>query len=526
MATNPSMPQTIDETFARREELLDEWVEIGREIAALEARRSAVLADRLDLMVHEHRSVLPGPNEMSFRSMTAEFAAAGHLPQATVEARITDAWVLVRCFPATHAALAAGRINSQHASVIISEAPNLSGVENAESTTAEYETQVLPFAENDTAARTRVRARGVTAQLCPQSLADQHRKSRAERTVSVRSVGDGLAMLTAILPEVLAYAIYDRATSIAREVVQARPAGQRRVMTAARRVREAAEAAARAAQEPFDPEPPSNPGSFSSEDAPWMTGSSTSQAGPTGEDQGCSPDESEERVAEHDLIAPDDVLAEGAPLSEQSDAVPMDYEYGAADSDTRSMDQLRADIIADLLLTTDPSTVTSTALESIRATVNITVAAQTVAGYDDRLSELEGHGPQLSDVSRILAGHSPSWNRLFLDPKGMVVETDNYVPTAEMKRYLRARDQHCRFPGCRAPVHRCQIDHNHDHAKGGKTANDNLSLFCTSHHPLKHPDVAERDRWTARQLENGDILWTSPLGRSYTDGPPLRVMFV
>jgi hypothetical protein len=94
-----------------------------------------------------------------------------------------------------------------------------------------------------------------------------------------------------------------------------------------------------------------------------------------------------------------------------------------------------------------------------------------------------------------------------------------------MKRYLRARDQHCRFPGCRAPAHRCQIDHNRDHAKGGPTAVSNLALFCTSHHPLKHPDVDDRDRWTAKQLDDGVILWTSPLGRSYTDEPPLRVMF-
>lgn len=76
------------------------------------------------------------------------------------------------------------------------------------------------------------------------------------------------------------------------------------------------------------------------------------------------------------------------------------------------------------------------------------------------------------------------------------------------------------------PVHRCQIDHNHDHAKGGRTRLDNLSVFCTNHHALKHPDIDERHRWTARQLPGGEVQWTSPLGRAYADPPPRRVMFV
>src|SRR5690606_29222857 len=175
--------------------------------------------------------------------------------------------------------------------------------------------------------------------------------------------------------------------------------------------------------------------------------------------------------------------------------------------------------------TTTPTSVTSTSLESVKATVQVTISASTLASDDDAMAEFNGHGPMEADLARILAGRASSWDRAFLDPRGMVVETDNYVPTAGMKRFLRARDQHCRFPGCRAPAHRCQIDHNHDHAKGGRTELGNLALFCTSHHPLKHPDIDDRDRWSAKQLDDGVILWTSPLGRSYTDEPPLRVMF-
>lgn len=573
LMTAAPMPQTIDETFARREELLDEWVRLGRDIAALEARRSEVLADRLDLMVHEHQTVLPGPNEMSFRSMTAEFAAAGHVPQGTVECQITDAWMLVRRFPETHAALAAGRISRRHAEIIVTAAPRFSDVDDADSVATEYESQVLPFAEHDTAARTRIHARGVTGKLCPETLAEQHSRARSERAVSVRPVGDGLAALTVITLEVLAYAAHDRLTTIADNVVKARPEGRRRPMTATRRVREAAAAAARAAQEPTDPTPPSHPGTLSVEhggesDAPWMTesgdvgpadgwavspdgetapadsGAESDNGGAESANGGATPtdnettdpgptDEELELLASSTHISSDDAAADpvgelidhDSPDTVWRESLPIDDGFGASDGDTRTMDQLRADILTDLLLTAIPSAVTSTGLESVRATVNVTVAATTLAGEDERMSEFEGHGPMLPDVSRILAGRSTSWNRVFLDPRGMVVETDNYVPTAEMKRFLRARDQHCRFPGCRAPAQRCQIDHNRDYAKGGKTANCNLCLFCTSHHPLKHPDVAERDRWTAQQLDDGVILWTSPLGRVYGDEPPLRVMF-
>ncbi|MGM7678441.1 DUF222 domain-containing protein [Microbacterium sp. A94] len=196
------------------------------------------------------------------------------------------------------------------------------------------------------------------------------------------------------------------------------------------------------------------------------------------------------------------------------------------DADRRTMGQIRADIIMDLLLAGKAESVTGTAAESIKATVQITLTASTLTGDDERMAELDGYGPVLPDLARDFASRATSWSRLFLDPEGMAVSTDNYVPTASMKRFLRARDRHCRFPGCRRPVHRCEIDHNHDHAKGGATEICNLSHFCKGHHTLKHPDLDERYRWSATQLPGGAIAWTSPTGATYIDEPPPRVMFV
>jgi len=534
--------QAIDDSLTLRGGLLDEWVDLGRQIASLEARRAELLATRLDLLAEEH-ALDPGSDDMAFRSMSAEYAAAAHIPPGSASARITGAWVLVRQFPSTLSALAAGAISKQHAEVIVDEAPNVSGHPDASSLRGDYEQQVLPFAEHDTAARTRARARAVAATVHPDGMSEQHRRGRSERAVTVKPDGDGMAVLTAILPELLAYAIHDRLTSMADAVTEARPKGHRRPRASAlAKVR--AERDAAVAEQTAEPAPtPPLRSAWACDDpmagpAPWEH---SPDHGQTEE-----PPRGEVPVEEVPVgeVPCDRAATDGAALIDETnfiddaathehetgealfhDSIPMHDGYGALEHDARTTDQLRADILADLLLTATPTSVTTTALESVRAAVSITISASTLTGADDAMAEFDGHGPLTPDVARLLAGRAGSWDRAFLDPRGMVVETDNYVPTAGMKRFLRARDQHCRFPGCRTPAHRCQIDHNHDHAKGGPTALCNLSLFCTSHHPLKHPDVDERDRWSARQLDDGVILWTSPLGRTYADEPPLRVMF-
>ena len=529
MATISPTLLDLEESLVRQGELLDDWVEWGKQIGALEAQRAELLAERLDLLAQE-RSLEPGSDEIAFRSMCAEYAAAGHIPPSTAATHITGAWALARLFPATLASLASGAISKRHADVIVAEAPNVSGHPDDARLRGEYEQQVLPFAEKDTAARTRTHARGVAATVHPEGMAEQHRRARSERSVTVKSDGDGMAVLTAILPELLAYAIHDRLTAMAADVTQARPAGQRRPRRSTLEKIRAERDAALAEQTPFDPEPPIDlenefRGSMA-KPAPWETSAAERPTGDAGADQrldGFIEDELfEEFIGDEDFSVGDDSDSE----TSFHDSTPMHDGYGTLEHDTRTRDQLRADILADLLLTAAPTSVTTTALESVKATVQITISASTLAGDDDAMAELNGHGPMTPDAARILAGRASSWDRAFLNPRGMVVETDNYVPTAGMKRFLRARDQHCRFPGCRAPAHRCQIDHNHEHAKDGPTALCNLSLFCTSHHPLKHPDVDARDRWTAKQLDDGVILWTSPLGRSYTDEAPLRVMFV
>lgn len=590
MTTTPASADDREARLARRRALLDEWAALEREIAVMQARQAELLADRLDLLVADP-DVLPDGGDLSLRSLAAEYAAAAHIPPSTAAIRLTDAWVLVRRYSAVHASLAAGRISRRHADVIIAEAPEISDDQDAGAVRAAYEEQVVSFAEQDTAARTRSHARGVTALLCPDRVVDAHRRARASRSVTVKPDGDGMAVLTAILPEILAYAIKDRLTAQARHITRTRTTNGTAVLPGGLRPEDQepdipddpedayeaflrsldSETARSAPSHPASPSPsplpapasPSLPEPVEECDVPGTARSVIMDADLVDEAidltdlSVLSP-----AAAAYDRTAPDPVDAPPdpapyAPLvepfaDEQFEALvtafydsplpqdpnppgpdgrsvyataPPSDPVGVLAADERSMDQLRADILTDLLLTTDPATVTRTGLESIRATVQVTLSATTLADQDDRPAELDGAGPLDPDIARILAGHAPSWTRLFTDPAGMVTATDGYTPTASMKRYLRARDQHCRFPGCRAPAHVCEIDHNHDHARGGRTEICNLANFCTGHHPIKHPDVPDEHRWTARQLEDGLIAWTSPLGRTYTDHAPRRVMF-
>jgi hypothetical protein len=195
----------------------------------------------------------------------------------------------------------------------------------------------------------------------------------------------------------------------------------------------------------------------------------------------------------------------------------------AVASDKRTMDQIRADILADLLLTAAPDADPTRTddgpgtLGAIRARVQIVVPAMALLGDDTHPADLVGRSPIDPDTARQLAGATRCpWERVLTDPvTGTVVHVDTYTRTAAMDRYLRARDQHCRFPGCRLAAIRCEVDHTVDWALGGKTDLRNLAHLCQRHHSMK-----QFTAWKVRQLGDGVLEWTSPLGRVYTEYPP------
>ncbi|MFI8633847.1 DUF222 domain-containing protein [Microbacterium sp. NPDC077663] len=190
-------------------------------------------------------------------------------------------------------------------------------------------------------------------------------------------------------------------------------------------------------------------------------------------------------------------------------------------TDTRSTDQVRADVFADLLLSGTPALddtrdTTAGPLGAIRARVQILVPAATLTGEDDGPCDLAGRSPIDPATARTLAGGAGMWERLLHDPTtGVTIATDSYRVPSGMRRFLQARDQHCRFPGCRTAAIRCEIDHTHDHALGGKTELGNLAHLCQRHHSMK-----QFTAWRVRQLKGGVLEWTSPLGRTYREDAP------
>ncbi|MCZ4068389.1 DUF222 domain-containing protein [Microbacterium sp. H37-C3] len=219
----------------------------------------------------------------------------------------------------------------------------------------------------------------------------------------------------------------------------------------------------------------------------------------------------------------------GDAAGDEGSAVEGSAAADAAAPDVRTMDQLRADILGDLLLggapVVDPTYGSDAAgpLGAIRAQVQVTLTSEAVTGVDDAPAELVGASLIDADTARKLAGRARIWNRLFVDPITRTpVEVDTYRPPAAMSRLLKARDQHCRFPGCRRAAIRCELDHTIDYALGGHTHIFNLAHLCQRHHSMK-----QFTKWEVRQVGGGVLEWTSPLGRVYREDVPIpSVCFV
>ncbi len=203
-----------------------------------------------------------------------------------------------------------------------------------------------------------------------------------------------------------------------------------------------------------------------------------------------------------------------ATIENDSDA-PADCESGAEPMVTpRTLDQIRVDLLVDLLLASDPVGhvgTTDTGLGAIRATVQVTVPVLTL--LDDRVADpfeavtLGGFGPIDADTARSLAATAPGWDRILTHPiSGAVLGVDRYQPSKEMRRHLQVRDQHCRFPGCRMSTRRSDADHTIDFQFGGPTEVSNLAHLCrtTPHAETSDPVVSGAETWRRSRVDEPD----------------------
>jgi hypothetical protein len=79
--------------------------------------------------------------------------------------------------------------------------------------------------------------------------------------------------------------------------------------------------------------------------------------------------------------------------------------------------------------------------------------------------------------------------------------------------FVKARDGHCRFPGCPVSATFCDLDHVVPWPVGA-THPANLVCLCRRHHRVK-----QRPRWRVLLDPDGTLTWTDPTGRMRTTAP-------
>ncbi len=149
----------------------------------------------------------------------------------------------------------------------------------------------------------------------------------------------------------------------------------------------------------------------------------------------------------------------------------------------------------------------------------VVVSLETLLGLAEGAAEIPDLGPIPAEVARELAADG-RWRAWVTDASGQVVSTGSrtYTPTAAAARLVRAREPHCRMPGCRRPAINCDLDHTIPWPRGSTTP-QNLGPLCRRHHQLK-----THAGWSLLPDPDG-WRWRTPSGLTIREGPepPLHV---
>ena len=184
--------------------------------------------------------------------------------------------------------------------------------------------------------------------------------------------------------------------------------------------------------------------------------------------------------------------------------------------ETRSMDQIRADVYLDILEGVNAGAFLDE--RGRRGVVNIVTDLETLTRLADHPGDLAGYGPVIADIARQIAETGPNqWQYTLIDGETSQVVatgTTRRRPTADQARLVRTRQPVCAFIGCRMPAAECDLDHRTTVAEGGTATNDNLEPECRHDHRIRH-----QFGWTHQRLSNGHIKWTTKLGHTYTSPP-------
>ncbi|MCW2627362.1 HNH endonuclease signature motif containing protein [Mycobacterium sp.] len=217
-----------------------------------------------------------------------------------------------------------------------------------------------------------------------------------------------------------------------------------------------------------------------------------------------------------------------------TDAAALDQRLDAlaasvCDNDPRTNEQRRADATGALArgeaqlacqCGAEDCPATAERNAATAAVIHVLAEQATLDGTSDQPGYLPGFGILPAESVRDLA--TAAQLKPLSVPAGAAPDP-GYRPTAATAAFIRWRDLTCRWPGCDAPIERCDIDHTVPYP-AGVTHPSNNKLYCRTHHLIKtfYPGPCG---WTDQQLPDGTIVFTAPTGHTYRTQPLGGMLF-
>ena len=409
-----------------------------------------------------------------------EIAAALRLSPATAQAKLDTARILVNELPATCAALASGEISAAHANVIAREsAPLLRGGIDRE-LIAQIEKSAIASAEFHTPAQVANKIRTAVARALPTECEESFARANELRKVSCYPERDGMATVIALLSAPDAQSVM---VAIERHL-------QRKDQQALQLI--------------------STRNSFGAQNSATDQNSSGPQN--SSDAQNSATDQNTPRRND-DLAKSTEIANPWKIDNRRADAfIEIINQFLTTDiADQTGTDQTGADQTA----TSAGNLAKQKKLKNLNwkpISINVTIDLPTLLGIAENPAQLTGYGPIPASLARELAADG-NWQRFITDPRSgelLDLGRKSYRPSQYLVDFLLARDRTCRFPGCRYPAHRSDIDHVTPWDEGGKTTPENLGALCRRHHRLK-----THGGWKVTSASDGSCEWISPTGKHY-----------
>ncbi|WP_082468881.1 DUF222 domain-containing protein [Sciscionella sediminilitoris] len=177
--------------------------------------------------------------------------------------------------------------------------------------------------------------------------------------------------------------------------------------------------------------------------------------------------------------------------------------------DPRTLDQLRADTITDLITGRNQHT-------GVRVVVNVQVPLGVALDMSEEYCRVTGYGEIPAHTARaMLTDPRNTVRKILTDPDTGVIRglgRRRYRPSTRQRDYIRLRDHHCRVPGCCRPIQ--EIDHAQAWADNGHTNTADLQGLRKLDHKLK-----SAPGWHYRlDHHTSELEITTPTGRTYRSG--------